>query len=142
MAIADIEVGEEDHLQPPGNIYVVVDHLSNRSDQLDDQLGHAVSRRRLAAEDEGPRGDGDPGIALDPVIDGDDVQHLEMLPFVLMNPFDQNIEQAGRVHDNAGLLHDQRRQGLFVLSLDLMPRFPEGAVCGKFLQSAQLLGLR
>src|SRR5207245_2807665 len=48
---ADIVVGEEDDLQAFADGRVVVDDFGDVIDELDDQLGVAIARRRLAGED-------------------------------------------------------------------------------------------
>ena len=48
---ADIVVGEEGDLQPSGDGRIVVDDFGDVVDELDDQLGVAIARRRLAGED-------------------------------------------------------------------------------------------
>ena len=53
MSVLHVEIREEDDFQPSGNIRIVVYHLGNRIDQLDDQLRHKVARRGLSAEDKG-----------------------------------------------------------------------------------------
>ena len=53
-------------------------------------------------------------VALDPVVEGDDVEHLEVLPLVLVEPFHQDVEEARGIDDDAGPLLDHRRQDALV----------------------------
>jgi hypothetical protein len=51
----DVEVGQEHDLEPARTSGSALTTARDAVDQLDDQLGHAVAGRRLAAEDEGAR---------------------------------------------------------------------------------------
>src|SRR5207302_8680926 len=44
-------VGEERDLQAPGDHRIVIDGVGDVVDELDDQLGVAIARRRLAGQD-------------------------------------------------------------------------------------------
>ena len=52
------------------------------------------------------------GIALEPVVEGDDVQHVEVLALVLVDAFHLDVEERVRVDRDAGPLQDQRGQSL------------------------------
>ena len=52
LAVLDVEVGEEDHLEQRRHAGIAVDHVRDAVDQPDDELGHAVSGGGLAAEDD------------------------------------------------------------------------------------------
>jgi hypothetical protein len=51
LGVGDVVVGDEDDLEPVAHQRVVVHHVGDVVDQADDQLGHAVAGRGLAAED-------------------------------------------------------------------------------------------
>ena len=53
-----------------------VDNFADGVDELDDQLGHAIAGRGLAAEDEGARRDLGVRVALDALVEREDVQDL------------------------------------------------------------------
>ena len=55
---------------------VAVDHVAHGVDELDDELGHVVAGRRLAAENEGARLNLRVRVRLDAVIERDDVQDV------------------------------------------------------------------
>ena len=66
MAALDVEVREEDDFQEPRDAAILVDDRRHRVDQLDDQLGHAIAGRGLAAEDHRPRRDRSGGVSPQP----------------------------------------------------------------------------
>ena len=55
LAELDVVVGQEDDLEPVADHGVAVDDFGDGVDELDDELGHAIAGRGLAAEDEGAR---------------------------------------------------------------------------------------
>ena len=55
LAVGDVEVRQEHDLQPVADLRVAIDHVADRVDQLDDQLGDVIAGRGLAAENEGAR---------------------------------------------------------------------------------------
>ena len=69
--------------------------------QLDDQLGHTITGRSLATEQEGARHNLDVGIGLDALVKRDDVEHLQVLALVLMQPLDQHVKDRFRVGGKA-----------------------------------------
>ena len=89
----DVVVGQEHDLDPAGHVGVGVDHRRDRVDQLDDALGLLIARRGLRAEDDRAGRHGDGRVRLDPVVHGDDVEQLEQLALVLVQPLDHDIEQ-------------------------------------------------
>ena len=134
-----VEVGQEGDLETAVDVGVVVDRLAHRVDELDDQLGDVVAGRGLAAENESARGDVEPRVLLEPVVQGDDVQRVEVLALVLVNALDLNVEHPVRVELDARLRRDQVRQPGLVLPLDRAPALLEGRIVGVSLQTAQLL---
>ena len=55
-------------------------------DQLDDELGHVIAGRGFAAEDEIAGNHLRVRVALDALEEGEDVQDLQVLALVLMQP--------------------------------------------------------
>ena len=100
--VLHVEVRHERDLQEPVDVGVVVDRLADGVDQLDDPLGHEVAGCRLAAEDERARRDLQARVLLQPVVQRDDVQHVEVLALVLVDPLDLNVEQPVGVQFDAG----------------------------------------
>jgi len=91
--------------------------------EADDELRLPVAGRGLGAEDEGARLD---RLApLGPEVEGHDVEGVEELALVLVQALDLAVEERGRVHLEAELVLDQRREGLLVPALDLEERGPE-----------------
>ncbi|OQA24790.1 MAG: hypothetical protein BWY59_02034 [Verrucomicrobia bacterium ADurb.Bin345] len=114
----DAVIRHEHHLHQVAHVGIVVDHAGHVVDQLDDQLGHEVARRRLRGEDERSRHKLQAGILLDPVVLVDDVQDVENLPLVLVQPLDLHIEQRLRIHHDPVVLQNQLGEPTLVLMLD------------------------
>ena len=132
-----VEVGKEHDPQLLAHRRIGVNGRGHRVDQLDDQLGHGVSRRRLGAEDDGARRNRQVGIFLDPVVQGDDVQDVQQLPLVLVQALDLDIEHGGRIDDLPGALLHQGCQDHFARVLHLAPLLAELRVVDQRLQLAQ-----
>ena len=56
-------------------------------------LAKLIGRRRLAGEEERPRRDRPVRIATHPVVEDDDVEHVQQLPLVLVNPLHLAVEE-------------------------------------------------
>src|SRR6185369_8085379 len=74
---------------------------------------------------------------LDPIVEGYDVEHVQVLALVLVDTFYLNVEQARGIHIDAGSLPDNPGQSLFIRLLDLQPFPLEGRARGKGLESAE-----
>ncbi len=74
------------------DVGIVVHHLAHRVDELDDQLGHEVSRSGFAAEDKRARRDLQVGIIFQALIERDDVQDVQVLPLVFVNTLHLAVE--------------------------------------------------
>ena len=96
LGVLHVVVGEEDDLQPIAHGGVVVHHVGDRVDQLDDQLGHEVAGRGLGAEDERARRHVGLRIALEPQVQREDVQHIQVLPLVFVQALDLDVEDRVR----------------------------------------------
>ena len=135
---ADAVVRDKDHFQLIADIGIVVDHLRDIVDKVNNVLRHVVSRGGFTGKDIDARHPLRRRIGLDPVIAGDDMQHIHQLTFVLMNTFDLHIEQRFRVNHHIKLLGDNRRQPLFVLQLGMAHRLVHRREIDMLLKLAQL----
>ena len=136
-AFLHAEVRHECHLQEPVDVRVGVDRFADGVDQLDDPLGHEVAGSGLTAEDEGALRNRQPGILLEPVVQRDDVQHVEMLALVLVDALDLDVEHPVRVQLDARRRADVLGQARLVAALDVAPLRAEGGVLDERLQPAQ-----
>ena len=133
----DVVVGNEHDLDPAGHVGVGIDHGRDRVDQLDDALGLLVARRGLGAEDDRAGRHGGGRVCLDPVVHGDDVEQLEELALVLVQPLDHDVEQRSGIDDDAGGGEDMKGQVDLVLPLGLAPLRPELRIIGEGLELPQ-----
>jgi hypothetical protein len=118
-------IGQKDDLEPALHQRVGVDHLAHGVNQLDDQLGHAIAGRGLAAEEEGARHDLRLRVALDALVEGEDVQHLQVLALVLVQPLDQHVEHGLGIDGDAQPLLNVGGQLQLVVPLDGSPLLGE-----------------
>lgn len=100
LCLRDIVVRDEDNLESIANIRVVVDNITNLVDQVNDGLGHPVTRSSLSTED------GDAGSelltllwrhGLDGEVAVDDTEDVHLLTLVLVHTLDLHVEESGRV---------------------------------------------
>ena len=132
---ADIVVGQEHDLQPPGDDGIVVDDFGDVVDQLDDQLGVAIARRRLAGEDFDPRHPVALRLVLDRVIERDGFQDVEQLPLVFVDALDLDVEQRAGIDLDVEAFADQPRQRDLVVVLDAAELLLERVVAGAGFES-------
>ena len=123
---ADIVVGQERDLQASGDHGIIVDDFGDVVDQLDDQLGVAVARRRLAGKDLDARHPVALRIVLDRVVERDRLQDVEQLALVFVDALDLDVEQCGRIDLDVDLFADQARQRDLVVMLDVAEFLLEG----------------
>ena len=138
LAVLHIEVRDERHLHAAVDVRVGVDGCGDGVDQLDHQFGDVIAGCGLAAENERARGDLERGILLESVVEGDDVQHVEVLALVLVNALDLHVEHPVGIQCDSGVGRDVVRQPCLVLSLDGSPPLTERGVVGQWCQGAQL----
>ena len=81
---------------------IAVDGAGQVVDELDDELGQVVGRRRLAGEEERPRRHLEVRILAQPVVEHHDAQRIEQLPLVFVDALDLAIEDGVRVHRLTG----------------------------------------
>ena len=137
MRVLNVEVGYENDFHERVYVRVGVDGVADGGNHLDDPLGHEVSGCGFAAEDERPRRDYQAGILLEPVVEGNDVQHVEVLAFVLVDPLDLNVEHPGRIQLDVGRRVQVFREPCLVGALDVSPSLAELGVIDERLQPAQ-----
>ena len=133
-----VEVRQEHHLENLRDERVLIDGPRDAVDQLYDQLGHAVSGSRLAAEDD--RSGGCRGARGTPqlVVDSDQVQNVQVLALVLVQPLHRYIEHRVRIYNNIGSLLDKTDQNPFV-GLDGLPVPLKIDVIGEWLEAPELV---
>ena len=137
----DPVVGDEGQAQQALGVLVAVDHLGHVIDQLDDELGHDVARRGLAADQDAARGPLGRIPVLDAVVEVDDVQQVEQLALVFVDTLDLDIEEGGRVEVHVAIPGHQAGQMFLVGLFDGAKALPEGRVLrqgGDALQLAQV----
>ena len=108
-------------------------------DQLDDQLGHAVSGSGLAAEDDRSGKFRGAGGTPEPVKKSDQVQNVQVLALVLVQPLYLDVEERVRIYDDAGSFLDEAGQHTFIIGLNGLPIFLEVGVGGQRLEVLELL---
>ena len=131
-----LNVDDLDHLSGPGRC---VDQLGQRIDVADDELGPHVAWGGLGAKEEQPGRHGEIGVVHDAVVKHLNVQGVEHLTLVLMQPLGLRIKDEVGVDVDALTILHQLLQALLVDLLDLIELFPEGSVIGKGRQLGQLL---
>ena len=79
------------------------------------------------------------GILQKPAVKGQDVEQVEVLPFVLVQAFDVHIENGLGVDFQMAQFRDDRSELLFVAPFGLHETPLKFLVVGKFFQSAQFI---
>src|SRR4051812_46604937 len=83
LRIRDVKIGEEDDTQAAADRRIIIYHLRNRVDQLDDQLGHKITRGSFSAKNKSARRNCEFRILPEAIVQIDDMEYVQMLPFVL-----------------------------------------------------------
>ena len=135
----DAEVGNEYHLEPAPDIGIIVDHVTHRVDQLDDQLGREVTGCCLATEDKGAWHYVAIRVLFDTVVQGDDMQNHKVLPLVLVQTFYLHITQRFRVQFYPRVLLVIGSLIALVVQLDLAPAGNKIRVVHKGFEFPQLV---
>src|SRR5262249_9797679 len=104
--LLNVVVGQKNYFQAITYIRIIIQDLSHRVDQLNDQLRHEVARSSFAAENKGSGHQVDIAVVFDTVVQRDDVQQVQMLPLIFMQAFHLNVEDRFRIHYNIGLVFD------------------------------------
>ena len=131
-------VGQKSDLEQIADIRVVVDHPGNIIDQFDNRLGHGVTGGRLAADQHTARRPIYNIPPLDPVIKMNNMENVEQLAFVLVNPLDLHIEHGLRIEINTAVGLDQLSQTQLVFIFDLLPALLESPIPGQLFELLQL----
>jgi hypothetical protein len=111
-----------DDLERIADILVVVHHLANLVDEVDDGLGHPVSGRSLSAEDRHTRHNLLPVLGrhcFDLEVAVDDTKDVELLTLVLVDTLDLHVKERFRVDCNTLVLFDVGRESDFVRIFDV-----------------------
>ena len=119
----DVVVRQKYDIQPAAHIRVAGENLAERVDELDDAFGHVVARRSLGAEDKGARHHVLLRIRLQPPVQRSDMQRVEQLPLVFVQPFDLHVIERIQSDFPAGPRGDDLGQPALVLQFN-----PEKAV--------------
>ena len=119
----DTVVGQKNQFQPVSHAGIAIDDPGHIIGQANDQLGHEISRRRLAAQKYRPGNKSLVGLILDSKISGRHPQDVQQLPFVFMDPFDLHVEHGRCIHLYPQILADIIRQHQFVHLLGRLPGF-------------------
>lgn len=98
--------------------------------------------RYLSADHDGSRNEGSLGVSLDAVVERNDVQTVEQLALVLVDPLDLHVEHGRQVDRDAVLLLEERRQLHLVLLLDRLHGPDEAGIVHVSLQLLQILQMR
>src|SRR5262249_590077 len=77
------------------------------------------------------------GVGLQPVIERDDVQNVQVLPLVFVNPLDLHVEHGVGVDSNAGAAVGDAGQLELVGTLDGTPITLKNPIVSKLLQISQ-----
>ncbi len=134
-------VRQEHDLQPAGDIGVVVDGLGHVERQLDDQLGLAVARRRLAAEDLDAGRPVLVRLGLDRLVQGDRLDDVEQLALVLVDALDLHVEQSGGIDVDPGPVGDDRGERLLPAEPRRRVALHEGRILGEGVEAAEQPGI-
>ena len=121
------------------HIGITVYHTGNGSDQLYYPLGHKISGRRLAAKNKEAGCYLHIRMSFDPVIEGNDMENVQVLTFIFVNSFDLNIKHGCRINFHPQRLQKPIRKFLFICLLDFKPGVLECGIIGHFLQFFKLI---
>ena len=95
LRLANIVVLQEDNLEQITNLLIIIDHLADLVDEVDNRLRHPVTRRRFAAEDADLRLHLLAFLGrhlLDLKIPMDDAEDVELLSLVLVHTLYLDVE--------------------------------------------------
>jgi hypothetical protein len=94
----DIVVFQEQDPHLLADPAVVIDQAGHDVDELDGLLGFPIAGGRLAAKEEGPWRNLHLGIGLQDIVQMQDMENIEELALVEMDPLDLDIKDGGRVY--------------------------------------------
>lgn len=113
FSLADVVVLQKDDLQQVSNVRVVVHDISNLVDEMDDGLGHPISRCCLSTKNRHTRSKLFSLLgrqALDLQVSVDDTEDIELLALVLVDTLYLHIEECSRVDSDTIVLLDVFRK--------------------------------
>ena len=120
---------------------VVVDDVRHYADKTNDLLSHIITARRLRSEDKRPRHYVHIGVRLQFVIQLQNVQSVQKLTFVFVQPLDLHVENTVGVHGHAVGFLDIFGKLYLVLLLDCEKFVHRRFIVlefGKFLQNRRV----
>ena len=107
---------------------VVIHHIRNSVNQLNDELRSVVACRRLCPENKGSGYHIQSGVHLQVVIQPNDMQDIQQLSFIFMQTLHLNIKNGIRIDINPLCFLDILRQCNFVFLLDCRKSAAEGGI--------------
>ena len=135
----DVVVGQEDHPQAPLHVGIGIDRFGDAVEEADDQLGHVVAGRRLAAEYHRARRQMLAGAVLDAQVAGDHPEGVEVLALVFVDPLHLHVEHRGGIHQHTGVAVDVLGEVMLHRQLGGAPALQEAIVIDVALEAAQLV---
>lgn len=136
---ADAIVWEKDNLEFVVDAGIGVDHGGDGIDRFDDTLCEVVAGSGFGGEDEDAWGDIEMGRLEKASIEGENVEEIEVLPFVFVEPLNLDIEEGGRVDGDVAVLLDQAGEADFVGMFDGHELLLKLGVIGKGFEVAELI---
>ena len=107
---------------------VVIHHIRNSVNQLNDELRSVVACRRLCPENKSSGYHIQSGVHLQVVIQPNDMQDIQQLSFIFMQTLHLNIKNGIRIDINPLCFLDILRQCNFVFLLDCRKSAAEGGI--------------
>ena len=134
----DIVVVNEDNLDAPVDVRVVVHQLSDSVDELDDRLGADVAGSGLRAENEDAVGCVQRRVVLHAEVQVQDVEGIEQLTLVLMQALDLDIKDRFWIDFHTLCFLQVTSQFTLVVSLDAFQFFFNICSASEFQQAFEL----
>lgn len=145
LSLRDIVILQKDNLQEVANILIIVDDSANTVNEVDDSLGHPVSRCCLSTEDGHSRSKLLAFLrchCFDGKISVNDSKDVHLLTFIFVYTLDLDVEQSSRVDSHASRSLDVLGQSDLVGIFDLCPFLLELLVIDElleFVEDAEIL---
>src|SRR4029434_9463244 len=103
LAVLDVVVRNEGNAKSSSNRSIIVHYVGHRVGELDDSLRHHVSGRSLTRKYDCARRRTAFRVVLKAVIERDDVKQVQMLPLVLMEALNLDVEHTCGISRNSRL---------------------------------------
>ena len=136
---ADAIVWEKDNLEFVVDAGIGVDHGGDGIDRFDDTLCEVVAGSGFGGEDEDAWGDIEMGRLEQAPIEGENVEEIEVLPFVFVEPLNLDIEEGGWVDGDVAVLLDQAGEADLVGMFDSHEFLLKLGIIGKGFEVAELI---